>query len=221
MSDHEDVRTRLDDALKRAAARAYEAAHGVIDEQAADAGQPRRRWRLSGRAALAAVVALAAVCAAVLAMTARPAGTSPVPVVTAAAQPSAPGAVVHVAGAVHSPGLYTLAPGSRVADAIAAAGGATEEAQTSSVNLARVVVDGEQVRVPSAADLAEQSDGPVSLNSADAARLETLPGIGPVLAERIVADREAHGPFASVADIARVPGVGAAIVAGLDGQATV
>lgn len=193
----------------------------------------RRRWVLSGRAALVAVVAAAAVAAAALAVTARPGGSSPIAVVTDAsvsdssvAETSDPlqvvsGAVVHVAGAVEHPGLYTLEPGARVADAIDAAGGTTPDAVEGDLNLAREVSDGEQVRVPSTTDPDADGPGPVNLNRANAADLEALPGVGPVLAARIVADRDVHGPFASLADLARVPGVGQAIVTGLDGLATV
>ncbi|HWH31746.1 MAG TPA: ComEA family DNA-binding protein [Egibacteraceae bacterium] len=122
--------------------------------------------------------------------------------------------VVHVAGHVRSPGLYRLPGGSRVADAVAAAGGATEHADLDGLNLARVVEDGEQLLVPAAGAPGSperagvRPDGKVDLNRATAAELDALPGIGPVLAARIVAYRERHGGFRTVRDLRRVQGIG-------------
>lgn len=116
--------------------------------------------------------------------------------------------VVHVVGLVRSPGLVHLPAGSRVAAAIDAAGGATDPEALATVNLARVVVDGEQITVG-----AQATDLPgVSLNQATAAQLEELPGVGPVLAGRIVAWRESHGPFRSVDELDEVAGIGAALL---------
>jgi competence protein ComEA len=130
--------------------------------------------------------------------------------------------VVDVSGAVAAPGLVELATGARVADAIDAAGGASSDAVLDDLNLARRVTDGEQIVVPHQGDAeAEGSGGPINLNRASAEQLEQLPGVGPVLAQRIVADREANGPFVTLDDLARVPGVGDAIVGALDGLATV
>jgi competence protein ComEA len=129
--------------------------------------------------------------------------------------------VVDVTGAVEVPGLVELTAGSRVADAIDAAGGASADAVLDDLNLARRVNDGEQVRVPHMGEDDAAGGGPINLNSASAEELEQLPGVGPVLAERIIADREANGPFASIDDLSRVPGVGDAIVGALDGIATV
>lgn len=129
------------------------------------------------------------------------------------------GVVVHVAGAVASPGVVRLAAGSRVADALTAAGGATADADLTLLNLARVLVDGEQVLVsrpgevpPTAVAPAGASDAAglgalVDLNTADVAALDTLPGIGPVLAQRIVEHR-AERPFGSVDELADVRGIG-------------
>lgn len=131
---------------------------------------------------------------------------------------------VHVGGAVVSPGVQQLAEGSRVQDAIAAAGGFAEGAARDALNLARVVVDGEQVVVPTAQELENQNqgsavgaatgggaiagDGKVNINRASTAELDALPGIGPATAEKIVADREANGPFATPEDLKRVAGIG-------------
>lgn len=138
---------------------------------------------------------------------------------------SAPDVSVHVAGAVQQPGVYELPAGSRVTDAIEAAGGPVEGAQPDSINLARQVVDGEQVRMPTQDEpdgsVGLSVDGRININTATASQLEDLPGVGPVLAGRIVAYREQHGPFASVGALESVSGLGPAIVAGLADAAAV
>jgi competence protein ComEA len=132
--------------------------------------------------------------------------------------PAAASVFVHVSGAVSAPGLYVLKSGARVVDAVAAAGGFAPEADEQAVNLARLVGDGEQLYVaavgetasgaaPTGAD-APPGDGRVNLNSADLAQLDTLPRIGPALAERIIQWREANGRFTSVEDLLAVPGIG-------------
>lgn len=141
------------------------------------------------------------------------------------------GPVVHVTGAVPQPGLYELDPGARVADAITAAGGMAAEADESALNLAAPLEDGTQIYVPRVgedpppavgpAPGSPAEAGPVNLNTADAAALATLPGIGPALADRIIAFREANGPFGTVADLDAVSGIGPAILAQIDGKATV
>lgn len=134
---------------------------------------------------------------------------------TAAATGTA-GLYVHVSGAVRAPGLYLLPAEGRVVDAIAAAGGFADDAARDGVNLARTLDDGEQLVVPRVGEAAPAgassgsapSDGRVDLNTADAAQLETLPRIGPALAERIIAWRDDNGPFTSVEDLLAVPGIG-------------
>ncbi len=122
---------------------------------------------------------------------------------------------VHVLGHVVRPGLYELRTGDRVIDAIAAAGGLTESADPAGVNLARLLGDGEQLLVPAHGEVSTApqpgvtTDGRVDLNTADAATLETLPRIGPAMAQRIVDHRSAHGPFASADDLLAVSGIGA------------
>jgi competence protein ComEA len=125
--------------------------------------------------------------------------------------------VVHVAGAVKSPGLYELAPGSRVADAITAAGGVTKKSAADSVNLARELVDGEQISVGGASSSGSKG---ISINSSSATELEALPGVGPVLAARIVAHRESNGPFKTIDDLGDVSGIGSSILGQIRGQAT-
>jgi competence protein ComEA len=137
--------------------------------------------------------------------------------------------LVHVLGAVAAPGLVELAPGARVVDAVAAAGGFTSEADPAGVNLARPVVDGEQLVVlavgqapppgspaGSAGGTAPVAgDGTVHLNTADVAALDTLPRIGPALAQRIIDWRDANGPFTSVDQLLEVAGIGDAVFSGL------
>lgn len=121
--------------------------------------------------------------------------------------------VVHVAGAVADPGLVRLPPDSRVADAVAAAGGLAADAAETAVNLAAPLVDGAQVVVPSVADGASAAgaavdDGLVHVNQASPTDLERLPGVGPVLAQRIVDHRDDNGLFESIEDLLDVPGIG-------------
>jgi len=127
---------------------------------------------------------------------------------------AAPKLVVHVAGAVRQPGLYRLAEGKRVADAVARAGGATAPADTAAINLAAPLADGMQVlvpkRVPGGGGGATSAR--VSLSSATAAELDALPGIGPVTAQKILDYRSEHGGFRSVDDLDAIPGIGPARV---------
>jgi competence protein ComEA len=132
-----------------------------------------------------------------------------------------PRLVVHVVGAVRRPGLYRLADGARIADALRRAGGATRRADLSLVNLAAPVSDGTQVVVPRRAPPAPAlagggggdpgaAAGPVHLNTATVEQLDELPGVGPVTAQKIVEYREQHGAFSSVDDLDAIPGIGPA-----------
>lgn len=155
--------------------------------------------------------------------------------------------VVHVAGAVHTPSIVELPEEARVHEAITAAGGATEDADLAALNLAASVQDGQQVYVPAvgeeprpnAPDGGAPDDGApdgaapdpavsagggsavVDLNSATAAELQTLPGIGPAMAERILTHRDEHGPFSSVDDLLAVSGIGPATMERLRDLVTV
>lgn len=127
---------------------------------------------------------------------------------------------VYVSGAVQHPDVYLLPPGSIVKDAILAAGGAITEADLVNINLAHSIADGEQVHVPRAGEqnpvrlpaVESLPGGKVNINTADAATLEALPGIGPELAQRILDYRQAHGPFARIEGLLDVPGIGPGIL---------
>ncbi|MFF6956552.1 helix-hairpin-helix domain-containing protein [Streptomyces sp. NPDC008317] len=136
---------------------------------------------------------------------------------SAATTTPAPKLTVDIAGKVAKPGLRRLPSGSRVADALSAAGGALPGTDTSTLNLARPLTDGEQILVgiapaPGApadpGDPAAAPGSPVSLNSATAAQLDALPGVGPVLAQHILDFRTRHGSFTSVDQLRQVPGIG-------------
>jgi competence protein ComEA len=150
---------------------------------------------------------------------ARAPAAEPPPAVALQAQPAQKILVVHVVGAVRRPGLYRLADGSRVADAVHRAGGSTRHADLSLINLAAPLADGLQVlvprRQPGAAAAAAGADstmpaGPVHLNSATLEQLDALPGVGPVTAQKILDYRKQNGGFTSVDDLDAVPGIGPA-----------
>lgn len=149
--------------------------------------------------------------------------------VVLSAPPSPEPVMVHVVGAVVKPGVYQLPPGSHVQDAIAKAGGLGADADGETLNQAALVMDGQQILVP--ARRVEQTTEPqvvetgvperaqvvqvaqsglININTASQAELESLPAIGPALAKRIIAYREAHGPFPSIEKIVDVAGIGPA-----------
>jgi competence protein ComEA len=143
---------------------------------------------------------------------------------SAGATPAAHELIVDVAGAVRRPGVYKLPQGARVQAAIAQAGGLTAHADPVAVNLAAPLVDGEEVVVArrgagGVGGAAGGSSGPVSLSSATAEQLDTLPGIGPVTAQKIVDYRQQHGPFTSLDGLDAIPGIGAARIQELQGLA--
>ena len=167
-----------------------------------------------------AAVAAAAVVALVVGIgnTIRAGGDRTVVTVAATAPVVASTVAVHVTGAVVRAGVVTVPEGSRVADVIAAAGGAVVDADLSAINLAAPVGDGDQVHVPAMGETATREpglDAGVDLNRADAATLETLDGVGPVLARRIIEYRETNGPFRSVEDLLDIPGIGEAKLAAM------
>ena len=135
------------------------------------------------------------------------------------------GAVVHVAGSVRHPGVYRLAGGARVRDAVRRAGGAARNADLDSLNLAARVDDGQQVLVPARAPRGGSlSPGigtqraPVSLGAATEAELDTLDGVGPVMARKIVEWRARHGGIGSVDELDEIPGIGPAKLEALRSQ---
>ncbi|MEY4989711.1 MAG: hypothetical protein RI933_1344 [Actinomycetota bacterium] len=118
---------------------------------------------------------------------------------------------VHVSGEVINPGIYQLPANSRLFDAVFAAGGFTEQAQADSVNLARPINDGEQIKVAKIGEISVQSDqsqSTISLNSATLNQLDQLPGIGATLAQRIIDWREQNGGFSRISDLRKVSGIG-------------
>lgn len=147
------------------------------------------------------------------AASAAAAASSSAPVSVSA--PPARRATIHVVGAVHDPGVYRLSDGSRVQDAITHAGGATSTADLQAINLAAKVADGQQVVVPrrgSTPTTAGATDStpspPLNLNSATAEQLDTLDGIGPSTAQKILDYRTTHGGFSSINNLTQIPGIG-------------
>jgi competence protein ComEA len=184
-----------------------------------------------GALAVGLVVLLAGVVTLVWVLSARPRAVPAAPAIEtpAASGPTSTGAtstrtstqsalVVDVTGKVHRPGLYRLPLGSRVDDAVRAAGGALPGVSLATVNLAAKVADGQQIPIgtPGAASggggagagSSGSAAGPVSLNSATLEQLQTLPGVGPVLAQNIIDWRDAHGSFGTVDQLNDVPGIG-------------
>lgn len=193
-------------------------------------GPDPRRARVRRVAGVALVAVLVGLGIAVFATAVTPHGTSSV-IAPGSRETEVPATAtsaiyVHILGEVARPGLYELRDGDRAVDAVAAAGGFTEVADAGGLNLARVVKDGEQIVVPAvgegpAAAPGVASDGRVNLNTADAAALDTLPGVGPATAAKILAWRESHGRFASVEDLLDVGGIGEAKLEALRDLVTV
>ncbi|MCX7682298.1 MAG: helix-hairpin-helix domain-containing protein [Anaerolineae bacterium] len=164
----------------------------------------------------------------------RPQPAPPITISTPVPSPTATPAPlrVHVSGAVLNPDVYVLPPGSIVRDAVMAAGGPAPDADLERINLAVELHDQQQVRVPrkgeetasdsgAASGGSEETSGLININTATAAQLETLPRIGPAMAQRIVEYREANGPFKTVEELQNVPGIGPATFEGLKDLITV
>ena len=141
---------------------------------------------------------------------------------------------MHVAGAVGVPGVYELAGGARVVDAVEVAGGLAADADVAVLNLAAVLTDGQRIYVAKVGETppaiavpdgaappgSSAPPGPVDLNAATVSELDELPGIGPATASAIVAHRDEHGPFAAVGDLEAVRGIGPAKLEALQGLVT-
>jgi competence protein ComEA len=160
----------------------------------------------------------------------RAAGTTaPVEIAPRAA---ARATLVHVAGAVRHPGVYRMRDDDRIQDAVERAGGARSGADLNAINLAAKVADGQQVVVPrrgataavsgstaaAGGDGAARSQGPISLNTATAEQLDTLDGVGPATAQKILDYRRQHGGFRSIEDLDQIPGIGPKRLAALRGK---
>ena len=218
--DGGDGRVLRDRALAAATA-AYTAAHGHPLDAETLVGEPdRTRWATPARMASVAcgVLVLVAVALGITTLGRTPttivadADVAPGPFRLDDPAPSST-VVVHVVGEVVEPGVVELDSGTRVADALDAVGGVGPEADLAGLNLARVLVDGEQVVVPQVGQVAAApTDGRIDINGADAAALQTLPGIGEVLAHRIVAWREQNGRFGSAEELTQVSGIGPAVL---------
>jgi competence protein ComEA len=191
-----------------------------------DPGTSRARVRRGVGAALIVLLAGAAIAVFVTAITPRGAERELIDAPAAGdgeellVAPSVRPIFVHVLGQVARPGLYELREGDRVIDAIAAAGGTTADADPGGVNLARLLSDGEQLAVPAVGEVTASApgvaaDGRIDLNTADVAALDTLPRIGPAMAQRIIDWREANGPIRSVDELLAVSGIGAKTVEAL------
>jgi len=188
---------------------------------------PELPFELSRRRILVAIGSLVLVLFLGSKLLARPqadAALAPPAAPPAETATTATGVVVDVVGAVRRPGLYRLEQGTRIADAVSRAGGATPKADLSLINLAAPLADGEQVIVPKRGPAAvaapaggasgsvagAPSTGPVHLSTATLEQLDSLPGIGPVTAQKILDYRQKHGTFTSVDELDAVPGIGPA-----------
>lgn len=133
---------------------------------------------------------------------------------------------VYVCGQVNSPGVYALADTARVNDAIEMAGGLTEAANLSGLNLAQPLTDGQKLYIPAAGEEVQKealpaAEGCVNINTADEAALTSLPGIGQTRAAAIIAYREKHGPFSDARDLMQVSGIGESLFAQLEDKVTI
>ncbi|MBM9461919.1 ComEA family DNA-binding protein [Aeromicrobium sp. YIM 150415] len=194
----------------------------------------QRRWGDRQLAVVAVLGLAAAVLVAWWVIAGRPTesdDSAPLASISASTPPSAPAdeaespeeLVIHVTGEVQTPGIVIVAPGSRVHEAIEAAGGVAGAPDLSTLNLAREIQDGEQIVVGGPPAESSNGDagggaapgGRININTADSSTLEELPGVGPVTAQAIIDRRTDHGPFRAVEDLLDVKGIGEATLAEL------
>lgn len=185
-------------------------------------------------------IAAAFLAAGLLLLLSRPLRGQPVVLQPAPTATDQPPLLVHVDGAVSAPGVYSLPPGSRAGDAIQAAGGWKIGADSHSLNLAVRLEDGQYIFVPyleidlimpspspkdspalPGRSIEINTEGPVNINTASQEELETLPGVGPVIAQRIIEYRQVNGPFNTIEDIQKVQGIGTKTYEKLQGMITV
>lgn len=212
-----DQETRADIARRRLA-QLTAAFEGREFEPVGSPAAPRRRLEPQHVKVLATVLMAAAVFTVWWLLSARPQVTTdlaPLALSTSSPTPtSSPELVIDVEGKVRRPGIVTLPPGSRVIDAIKAAGGVIGKADITGLNMARKIVDGEQILVGIApvagADAQGATGAKVNLNSATLAQLDELPGVGPVTAKSILDWRTKNGRFTKVEDLLEVKGIGQA-----------
>jgi len=172
-------------------------------------------FTLDQRRAIISIGVVAVLIASFFALSSRGEAVEPSKIVQSISERVDAPILVHVAGKVRNPGVYPMLAGSRVNDALVAAGGPLPGTDMSEINLARKVVDGEQIFLgtsnlgSTARGKSGMSSGKVNINRASATQFESLPTIGPVIARRIVEFRKSNGQFISIEDLQKVTGIGA------------
>jgi competence protein ComEA len=179
-------------------------------------------WKSAGLLAIGILLGLLAT-GGVLLVSGQPSGEA----IYLSPPPTRPPLIIHISGSVSSPGVYSLPPGSRIRDAVEAAGGLLSDADVQNLNLAASLQDGDLIKISTLAPTPaprddsqaipedtespikpDSTESPININTAELVELDRLPGIGPDKAQKIIDYRETHGPFAQIADILEVSGIG-------------